>query len=325
MKKILIFAGAFITGGVESVIMNILRNADKNKFSFDIVVLRDSDGPFDRELETLGVSIIKHPTISAMGAVSYYKSICGIMKTGQYDVVHVNGVLSSAINIYAAKRCKIQRRIYHAHNTKDSMTDRIANRYIKQIIECIFRKLINKSTTKRIACGKQAAEFVYGVKYLRDVEIIHNAIDIKKFVFSSSEEHNIAKRRLLFDDRVLLLGNAARFTKVKNQLFLIKILEIYIKTKSSDIGLCLAGEGEELEKCKNYVKRNGLENKVHFMGNVNDLKDFYAAIDIFLLPSLYEGLPVSIIEAQACGVPVLMSDNITQEADLNMGLCTFCH
>ena len=237
--------------------------------------------------------------------------------------MHINGTLSSAINIYAAKKCKIPKRIFHAHNTKDSMTENISNIYIRLFIEYILRKLINISATKKIACGKQAAEFVYGIKNLQDIEIVHNAIDLKKFVFSSREEHDQAKTKLYFDSKEILLGSAARFTKVKNQMFLLRILESCTKIKSFKINLCLAGEGEELEKCKAFVKSRGLIEKVKFLGNIDNMEIFYAAVDAFLLPSLYEGLPVSVIEAQACGIPVLMSDNITREVDLNMGLCSF--
>lgn len=320
MKRILIMAGSFTTGGVEAVLLNLLRNIDFRRYSIDIIVLRDYEGPYDVELCKLGVRIIKHKTIGELGIIKYYQSICLIIRNGNYDVIHINGVLSSAINILAAKNCKVKNRIFHAHNTKDYFINRINMKNLRKVVEGIFRIIINHCSTIKIACGNDAAVFVFGKSHKDEVQIIHNAVDLEKFALISSNDHNEKKEILRKYNKKIVVGSAARFTDVKNQEFAIKVIEAYVKNVSDEIALLLAGEGPERKRCEKYVEEHNLSEYVCFLGNIDEMEKFYKCIDVFILPSKFEGLPVCAIEAQACGIPILMSDCITKEADLDIGL-----
>lgn len=323
--KVLILAGTFTTGGVESVIMNIIRNCDRNRFAFDIIALRKAKMPFDDELKKIGVNIILHPPIHQLGLFKYCHSLFHTIKSSKYDIVHINGVLSSALNLIIVWMCRIKKRIFHAHNTQDQILEYFHNERMKNGIIFLLRTIINHLSTDRLACGIEASKFVYGEKHTKGVQIIYNAIDLNTYSPIDYQEHIMLKKRLNVDDSTLILGNAARFTKVKNQLFIIKLLQYYIKNISDNVLLLLAGDGVELNTCKEYVEENDLIDKVKFLGNIMNMKKFYDSIDIFLLPSFYEGLPVTAIEAQACGIPIIASDCVTREVDQKMGLVKFCN
>lgn len=321
IKSILVVGGAFDSGGVESIMMNIIRNL-YCQCKFSVVAMRSGEGKYDSELISLGVKILKISPLSEIGYFAQRRQLLSVMKSEDFDIVHINGTQSSILILQAARACGIPVRVFHAHNTQDSMLNRLP---------AFFRKALQKGmsfqichmATQYLACGMQAGRFVFGEKKIEKnaVRIIHNSVDLNKYHVVSRAEAMACKESLLgtVNDNVIVLGNAGRFTKVKNQLFAIQLTEQLCRNGMSSI-LCLAGAGGEQNACREYVKAHRIEDKVRFLGEISDIDRFYKSLDVFLLPSLYEGLPVTLIEAQACGVPVMMSDTVTSECDMGVGL-----
>lgn len=311
--KILFFPGLFTSGGVETVVMNIFRNIDKKKFHIDFCVPRDYEGQFDNEVKGYGSNVIEIPQIRHVGIISYIRAVKRIIKeNGPYQAVHVHSIHNGVYTIIASYLAGIKKRIYHVHNTDDPS---IKNIPVPKIYRLIIKSLIKIMSTDYVACGEEAADYIYGKKN-KNVVIINNALDLSAFKAHPKIYAERFKEYLKAD---IIIGNAARFTSVKNQSFLIKLLYEYSK-KRDNVVLLLAGDGSTRQKCEEYVKELGLENSVKFLGNINDMPDFYNKLDLFILPSLHEGLPVTIIEAQACGIPCVISDTITKECDLGLNL-----
>ena len=313
--KVLIIGGAFNKGGVESVIMPILR-LNSTEITFDVLATRVYEGYYDSELSGLGINVIKTKPISEQGVFAFMLFLYKLFVRNNYDIVHINGVLSSATSALVAKISGVDKVIFHAHNTQDQGIQKIKSNLLRSLVSFALRKVIDFSSTEKLACGKAAAEFVFG-KNIDDVTIIRNGVDEQ--IFNLVESHRQEK---YCDLSTLCIGNAARFTNVKNQKFAIEIAKI-LKEQDVDFKLIFAGEGEELNNCKCLVDKYLLSENVVFLNNVANMEVFYKNIDVFILPSLFEGFPVSIIEAQLSGVPVLMSDIIDKEADFQLGIANF--
>ena len=318
MKSILVYGGAFDSGGVESVMMNIIRNVS-HKYSFTVIVLREHDGKYDEELKKLNHEIYKIAPMSSQGVLPFYRQLKKIMQAKHFDIIHINGTQSSEIVLCAAKSAGINNRIFHAHNTQDSFINKMPN-FTKKTLKNLLSYRIRRNATVFLACGKEAGKFVFG-KDFSEFRIVNNSVDLNKFCFVAKEQAASLKKYYINNlcHEVTLLGTAGRFTDVKNQIFAIQLVEKLNETEKTYV-LCLAGEGPKLEECKQYVRNHNLSECVIFLGNISKMDEFYKAMDIFLLPSLYEGLPVTCIEAQACGVPIVLSDTITNETDVGMGL-----
>lgn len=323
---ILISGGTFKEGGVETILMNIIRNVDKEKIKFDIVAIRSENeiGRYDMELESYGVNIIKVLPVRKQGIWSYMKQLNQIMQVKHYDAIHINAVYGGIILLICAYLNKIKKRIYHSHNTHDKIFDKKIIKFIKPVLKFIINKLSNV----KIACGKEAALYVFGEKYVNEdkVTILYNSVDLCKYCILDRNTFQKEREKIQIEKDYIVIGNAARFTDVKNQIYLIKIVEKINELNCHEnqrFVLRLAGNGEQLKTCKKYVVEHNLETCIQFLGSIENMKEFYSSLDVFALPSLYEGFPVSAIEAQLCGIPTLMSDSITREADLGLGIVDF--
>lgn len=315
IRRILYFPGLFTLGGVESVIMNIYRNIDKTKFQIDFCVPRNFEGQYDKEVILNGSKIIPIPQISKVGVLRYIRTVKNtIISNGPYDIVHVHSIHNGVYAVLSALLAGVKRRIYHVHNTEDPS---LKNMPFSKVYRSFVRALIKIVCTDFIACGGKAAQYVYGSSYVRKgkATILNNGLDLDKFNSRSQIFLKNVKKKYRAD---IVIGNAARFTDVKNQSFLIEIMAEL--NKSHTAILLLAGDGENKDRCEKYAKELGIESNIIFMGNISDMPSFYNSLDIFMLPSLHEGLPVSIIEAQACGIPCIISDSVTKECDMGLDL-----
>lgn len=319
MKKIAVFPGVFLTGGVESVIMNILEKSNSDEYSYDFFVPRPYDIALDSKLVKYHSKFIQIPQISEVGVIKYIKKVSKILKsTDKYDIIHVHSIHSGVLSSIAGFVAGIKQRVYHVHNTDDPSLNTIK---FKKIYRAVMKFLINKFNNTYVACGEQASKYIYYKRKIKKskVFIFNNSIDLHKFYPISISDFK--KRKEQSTNEKLIIGNAARFTPVKNQKFLINLANEI--NKEIDCELMLAGDGETIDECKELSKQYNLQNKVKFLGVITDMKLFYDKIDVFVLPSFHEGLPVSIIEAQACGVPSLLSDTITSEVDFKLNLVDY--
>ena len=299
--------GKWIGGGVESVIMNYYRHLDHTKIQFDFICDEDSTRiPYD-EIKKLGGRVFLVPKYQKLP--QHLKALEDLFRKNHYRIVHSNVNTLSVFPLYAAKKAGVPIRISHSHSTSN------VREWKRNIIKNILRPFSKRYATDYFACSELAGRYLFGSKTFDrgEVKIIHNAIDLDKFKFDPIARKNLRKE-LGIDDETIVIGHVGRFVQTKNHHFLIYAFKKY-HNKNPNAKLLLIGTGPLEEKIKAKVKKLNLEDSVLFLGQRNDTNKLYSVMDIFCLPSLYEGLPVAGIEAQAAGLPCVYSDKVTIEAD----------
>lgn len=296
-----------VNSGVMAVIMNYYRHIDRDKIQFDFLFFKDSPAntTYIDEIESLGgrAYLIEQPT-----HIFYYIRMLNKFfeeHKNEYAILHIHEVYLTFLlaPIAHAHGLKV---ITHCHSTKfsDKPLNAVRNR-----LACIG---INKHADLRLACSNAAGIALYGKK--ADFTVINNAIDLDKFAFNSTKRTRL-RNELGLEDKVVI-GHVGRFNEQKNHRFLIEIFYELQKTMPEAV-LLLVGEGPLMESVKKQVRSLGLEDKVVFLGRRTDVSDLYNVMDIFILPSLFEGLPVVVVEAQANGLPCLLSEAITREVAID--------
>lgn len=238
--------------------------------------------------------------------LKYLRILLNFLRTNNFDVIHVNGNSSTmGLELFVAKLAKIPLRISHCHNTKTGYP----------LLNKLLKPIFNFSVNCRMACSQEAGKWLYGKKKFF---IIDNGIDLNEYFPSSTSREKIRERyNLTANDFVLI--NVGYFNYQKNQFFLIDV----ISSLPSNYKLILVGEGTNLLKIKKVVEQKNLKNRVIFVGAVNNVNEFLSAADVFLLPSRYEGFPFSLVEAQAAGLPCVVSNIVTKKVNLT-GMVKFC-
>lgn len=293
-------------GGIENFIMNVYRNIDKTKVQFDFIVHHREIGTFEKEIEQLGGRIYHFPLFDDKNIIKYISNLKDFFKNHkEYNVIH--GHLASVGFIYLtlAKKYGISCRIAHSHGTSTPKS-------FKGFIKSILFKFFKTSANVQFACSTEAGNFLFGKK--SSFILIPNAIDFNRFKFDNKVRDKFRKQFGVENDFVI--GHVGRFTIEKNHIFLLKILEELLK-KNHNVKLMLVGDGKLKKDIYDIVEKNGLLNYVIFTGNRKDVENMYAMMDCFLLPSLFEGLPVTGIEAQVSGLPSIFSNNITREVNIS--------
>ncbi len=312
MYRIMYFPG-HISGGVGAVVMNIFRNINRDKFSIDFCVPESDSGEYDDEIAKAGGHVYHIPQIKAVGPRKFIKTIEKILIcNGPYNAVHIHSVHMGALAIIASKKAGIKKRIYHVHNTQDAALDHLP---FHGVIEHFLNKIILDNSTDYLACGQKAGKYIYGNN---PFTVINNAVDTKRFYpYDSENRRKIRKTLLMYDTQKYIVGNIARFSKVKNQKKLVDIACLDKHMRNALVFL-FVGDGETISDVKEYAKSNKCEDKIIFAGQRTDTEKMYNAMDLFCLPSFFEGLPVTMIEAQACGLPCLVSNVVTTECNLGI-------
>lgn len=304
MKKILHVIGGLDAGGAETFIMNIYRNIDKTKYQFDFFINTQHHCFYEEEAQKLGATIYR-TVMKSKKPIKYIRDLNKVLKEENYDAVHIHTTNAyAAIPLFVIKKAKIPIRIVHSHNSRDNIS-----LYLQRILRCY----LNHGLTKNLACSKKAGEWMFGKKQ-GDVQIINNAIDIKRFEYNSLKRF-IIRKELMIDDEKIVFLHVGRFSKQKNHKRLVDIFAEVHKKNPNTI-LLLIGDGELFEIIKQYTKEINLEKSICFIGIIKNVEDYLSAADIFLFPSIYEGLPLTLVEAQANGLHCFISDSITDEVCL---------
>lgn len=293
-------------GGVARLLYDYYSYMDHNLIQFDFVISTDIEhGILEAPLTKLGCKIYKIPSFKKNKKL-YLKSLKEIIKNGKYDAVHTHKATRGLFFLYYAKMYKVPIRIAHSHIAYEDIS------FKARLINKILARINKRLATQLFACGKDAAVYMWGEKAVFNdkVLIMRNAIDVKKFKYSP-EIRNI-KRQELGIEKKFVIGCVGRLTKQKNQIFLLEVISKLSKLRN-DFVLLLIGRGEDESKLKYYANKLGISEYIIFLGIRDDVCELLNAMDLFVLPSLYEGLPVVLIEAQANGVPELVSDKITRE------------
>jgi len=309
--KVLQIGLSYKAGGIESFLINYLDHIDETKIEMDFINIYKSakKEKFYNDLSQKGTiynlsSFKKYP-------FKFIKELKKLQSEKKYDIFHYN--MNSAayiVPLIAAKICGIKIVIAHSHNSSNDKG------LLKTIAHNINKLFIPLFANKFFACSEDAGKWFFSKKILNgpDFYIIKNAIDTQKFSYDE-KMRNIVRKELEIDDNAVVIGNVGRFKKQKNQLFLIDIFAEYKKRNKNSI-LLIVGFGDLEEKLKEKIKYLGLEESVKILGQRNDVNNIMQAMDIFVLPSLYEGLGIVLIEAQSAGLPCIVSNSIPKEAKI---------
>lgn len=290
-------------GGVEMVVMNYYRHIDRPKVQFDFFALEGSTIPQREEIERLGGRVYVVPKYTHL--IQYEREIQRIFRENNYQIVHSHMNTLSVFSLYGAKKAGVPNRILHNHSTAGKGETK------KNIIKYMLRPFAKIYPTELCACSKLAGEWIYGRN--TEFRVFNNAIDLDKYRYDP-EKRNALRRELGIEGKKVI-GHIGRFCYQKNHDLLIDIFAEVTKAEKDSL-LMLIGEGELEQEIRNKVHNLGLDDKVFFLGRRADAYRYYQAMDIFLLPSRYEGLPVVGVEAQAAGLPCVFSGNVTEEAKL---------
>ena len=316
-------------GGAENMIMNYYRNVDRSKVQFDFLLHRQDEGAFDGEIESLGGKIYRMPAISPKNYYKYKKALSIFFdQHPEYRIVHSHLNALSVLVLKEAEKKNVPIRIAHSHLAVEPFaikkifspnTDVKAT--IKDSIQSLIRKKVRKYATHYFSCGEKAGGWLFGKENRSKVEVINNAIDSKKFVFDPEISQEV--RRELNLEGKKIIGHVGRFNEQKNHFFLIEIFERVARAIPNSC-LLLIGDGNLKPKIERRAEELNIEEHVLFLGLQENIPRLLQSFDLFLFPSLYEGLPVTLIEAQASGIPIVASNTITSEVDIT-GLTTFCN
>lgn len=288
-------------GGLETMLMNYYRHIDRSKVQFDFLVHRDFEADYDKEIKELGGNVYHLSTLNPL-STSYKKSLNDFFKYhSEYKIVHSHLDCMAGIPLKYAKLNNVPLRIAHAHNSNQTKD-------VKYPLKLFYKRNIKRNANYLFACGDEAGKWMFNTD---NFKVLNNAINAKDYTFNINIRNGKRKEFGISDDSILI-GHVGRFFTQKNHEFLIDIFNQFHKDHSNSY-LMLVGEGELKTSIQDKVKALGLEDNVIFTGLRSDVNELLQAIDVFLFPSLYEGLPVSIIEAQAAGLPCLISDKVPIE------------
>lgn len=296
------------SGGIEAVVMNYYRHIDRDKVQFDFYFAEDSSFPQREELEKLGAGIYPIPAYSR--PFQYHRALYKAFKDKQYRIVHAHLSTMSVFPLFAAWRAGVPVRICHNHSTAHW------GEGLKTLLKYVLRPFNKLFATEYFACGETAGRWMYGDRCFKrgKVTVMPNAIDTEKFAYDP--EARVALREELgIPEDAFVVGHVGRFMYQKNHSFLIDVFAELVKQRP-DAVLLLIGEGELMEKIEKKVQRIGIEGKVIFTGARQDVEKLYSVMDVFCLPSFYEGLSVVAWEAQANGLPIVFSNKIPKEAGI---------
>ena len=294
-------------GGLESMLMNYYKHVDRERVQFDFLVHRQERAAFDDEIESLGGRIYRLPRLVPWSK-SYLSALNRFFEEHpEYKVVHVHQDCLSSVILKVAAQHNVPVRIAHSHNANQ-------DRNLKYPIKLWYRRSIPQYATNLFACGKDAGDWMFsGAPY----QIINNAIDVA--AYSYDPEKRIEMRQKLGLENELIVGHVGRFNPQKNHPLLLDIFAALLKKEPNAV-LLLAGGGEDMPKIQAKAQALGVAEHVSFLGVRSDVADLMQTMDVFVFPSLYEGLPVTMVEAQAAGLPCIISDKVPPECILIEGL-----
>lgn len=304
MKKMVHIVGNLAPGGMGSFLMNLYRNINREKVQFDFIVMGQKAVNYHEAAKELGANIYKVSGLSK-NPVKYFLEIKNIIKKNQYDVVfrHTD-VATIAIDLIAARMAGAKRRIPHSHSTDSEHL----------VAHKLLRPILVANATEYFACSEPAAEWMYGEKICKNKEycLVKNGIDLNKYAYN--EIVRDAKRKELgIEEGTLVVGHVGNFVYAKNHLFLLEIFAKVLEQEPNS-KLLLAGDGELRQDIEQKIEELGIREQVVLLGMRNDIPQLLQAMDVYLFPSVYEGLPIALVEAQAAGLPCVISDTIAPES-----------
>ncbi|MBQ3150420.1 MAG: glycosyltransferase family 1 protein [Clostridia bacterium] len=311
MIKILqVVSSLNINAGMMSVMMNYYRHMDRSRIQFDFLYFAEMEASHKQEILSLGGRVF------FLGNASFSKEYKQNLKRffdehkGEYTAVHCHPIWAAALVGGVAKKSGVKHVLSHSHSTKFS------EKPISAIRNRLMMPIIRNNSTELVACSNDAAKLFGNNK---KVFVLHNAISVDRFLYSD-EKRNAVRQELSIDKDTFLIGHVGRFSPEKNHAFMLRVFSDILK-RVPDAKLLLVGDGTLRPQTEAMAKELSIENNVVFTGKRHDIPDVLSAMDVFWLPSLFEGVPLSVIEAQASGLPCVLSDTITREVEF--GDCSY--
>lgn len=297
-------------GGIQTFLLNLNSKIDQSKVAFDYLVFRPHEQVLEKEFIGIGAKVYKLPNWRK-GPIKNRIAIRDFYREhSEYQIIHYHaGTLVDIGPLVEAKHAGICFRIMHSHNTH------AAGGYYNTALHNIHKKSISTLATHYFACGDLAAKWMYGGTSVEDsVRIINNGIVTERYRYDSSVREK--KRRELGLSNKLVIGHIGRFSPEKNQSFLVDVMKT-IHDENKNACLIFIGDGPEKSSVMEKVRSNELKNCIQFLGIRKDVEQLLQAMDVFVMPSLFEGFPVVLVEAQAAGLPCIISDSISSEVKIN--------
>lgn len=310
--RVLQVVGRMDRAGAETMLMNYYRAIDRTRYQFDFLVFTGDRCDYDDEIESLGGRLVR---IEAGGWLTRTLSMFRLMRSGEWAAVHSHTNFSNMFPLFAAWAAGIPVRISHAH-----VTEYLGNSFVKRAYQAVAARVIRRFATERAACGQVAGQLLYRPE--DSVTIIPNAVSPETFMLDRQGTTARVRQALGIPKDCRIILQVGRLDPVKNQRF---TLEVARKLRLSDPNfvMLLVGRGTLEAELKRDIEVGGLEANVRLLGIREDIPELLNAADLFILPSLVEGFPVVLVEAQAAGVPCLVSDRVSAEVDLGLGLIRF--
>lgn len=309
MIRVLQELSALDGGGVAKLLFDYYSNMDRTKIHFDFLIYDFYDeGIYEKPLKDLGCTIFKLPRIKK-DKKGYLKGMAEVIRNGNYDVVHSHMGSRGLFMMYFGKNYGVKKRIVHSHIAFEPASK--MKRHLNHLLSVIAKHY----ATELFACGKDAGTYMWGVKdsAAGRVHIMTNAVSTERFSFSSDMRQQ--KREELGIENQFVIGIVGRLSSQKNYPFLFRVYQEVLKIRNDTI-LVVVGRGIEEESIKRVAVETGIDGAIRFLGVRSDVPELLNAFDVFVLPSLYEGLPVVLIEAQSNGLREIVSDRITKEMDI---------
>lgn len=305
MIRILQSVNIMDRAGLETMLMNYYRHFDREIVQFDFLTHRPQEGAFEMEIKEMGGNVYHAPRLYIQNLPSYYRYMKSFYREhGEYKIIHSHIDAMSYFPLSAAKKSKLPIRIAHSHSSK-------LDKDLKLPIKYLAQKSIPGVATHKCACGKVAGQFMFPKD---EFQIIHNAINLDEFRFDNCIR-KVMRRKLNLEGK-FVIGHVGRYCYIKNQLFLLDILSEILKVNNNAV-LLLIGKGEDEDKIRSKIDKLGLKDNVQMLIDRSDVDQLYQVFDIFVMPSLFEGLPVVGVEAQANGLPCIVSDKVSSELILS--------
>lgn len=302
--------GKMVGGGLEAVVMNYYRHIDRARVQFDFIVDEDSTLVPKEEIESLGGRMFTVPPYQRV--VAYQRALVRLFCKQGWKIVLSHENALSVFPLRAAKRAGVPVRIAHSHSTSGP------GEPVRNAMKWVLRRFANVYPTHRMACSRHAGEWLFGKK--ADFDVLYNAIELDRFRFDPRVRAEV-RAELGIPDSSLIVGHIGRFVTQKNHAFLLEIFGRIVRD-GVDAVLVLAGDGPLRPNMERKARSLGVSDRVRFLGQRSDVSRLYQAFDIFCLPSLYEGLGIVAVEAQASGLPCVLSTEVPREVEVT-GWCTF--
>ena len=305
IKVLMILPTFDYAGGIESFVMNNIR-LFPDDIRVDILSHYVSASDYVEEINMRGGKVYKLIpfSLSSLRQIKYeYEKI---LEQGNYDIVHCHMANAAFLYLKIAKKHGIKNRILHSHQEKaaDTFTHAMRNYPLLAVGRCY--------STKNVACSQNAGNFLFGIGNFQEID---NGIDYEKYRFDESKRDSI-RSSLCIDESDIAVVHTGRFCPQKNQIFLLEVFKRFVDIRPN-AKLFLVGDGEDREKIEEWIKENKFSEKVEMLGKRTDIDKILSGMDLFVFPSLYEGLPISLLEAQASSIPCVCSNTIPIEADIS--------